>query len=919
MIAWGALWGALFGLVSGHFDGSNMVVGAALGALAGWSLRRAVDRRIAERLAERKAEAPAVEPEKQEEPRRPGEGRGPIAAPEIGPRPAPGRPVDVEEPPPTIPLQPVASTPRPPSAPEIAVERIKAWLLGGNTVARLGALVFFIGLAFLARFAAEQGLFPPQLRLAGIGLVAIVLLVLGFRLRARRAGYALTLQGAGVAILYLTIFAALRLYGFIAPLPAFGLMVAVCALSALLALLQDSRALAVIGAAGGFVTPILVSTGQGDHVALFSYYTVLNLGILGIAWKKDWRLLNLVGFTFTFGIATLWGVLRFVPANYASTQPFLAGFFLLYVAIAVLFALRRAPKLSDYLDATLVFGVPLIGFGLQAGLVRHFEYGLAWSALAVAAFYLGLAWLLAQRRLEQLRLLVESFIALGVIFASLAIPLALDARWTAAAWALEGAGVVWVGARQDRRLARAFGLLLQVGAAMAFVRHLGFRLPQAWPLANADFIGALILAAAAVFCGRLISKRADRYVKGHAWDEFERALGTPLALYGFAWWMVAIVLELTRQYYGARGTLEFAVEPLDRLFPLMAAYVLSASAACRAGLKRGWQVATWPAYASLPVMLLAALFGVLMYRHVFEHLGWICWPLAIAAHLVTLRTIDGAAHRWFVAVHAGGVYLLVLLAGSLGVDLIDRAELWNTSWGPAASLAALAAVLFAMTQAATSPAARARWPMNRYARAYGWFGLLPVAILAVAGALANALTQRGDATPLPHVPLLNPTDLSVLLALAAAWQWRARIAATDWQLPAPLRAQPAWIATIGALLFVWLNTVWLRIAHHYFGVDWDAAPLFESFVVQTGYALLWTATAMALMVFASRRRLRTPWLVGAALLGATVLKLFVIDLANTGGTERIVAFIGVGALMLLVGYVAPLPPAAAAAEPSEAT
>jgi uncharacterized membrane protein len=106
----------------------------------------------------------------------------------------------------------------------------------------------------------------------------------------------------------------------------------------------------------------------------------------------------------------------------------------------------------------------------------------------------------------------------------------------------------------------------------------------------------------------------------------------------------------------------------------------------------------------------------------------------------------------------------------------------------------------------------------------------------------------------------------------------------------------------------------LRIAHHFFGVDWNAHALFASFVVQTGYALLWTATAMALMMFASRRKRRAPWLAGAALLGATVLKLFVIDLSNAGGTERIVAFIGVGALMLLVGYVAPLPPAASNAD-----
>src|SRR5713226_8656811 len=96
---------------------------------------------------------------------------------------------------------------------------------------------------------------------------------------------------------------------------------------------------------------------------------------------------------------------------------------------------------------------------LPAGTVR--EYGAAWSAVAVSAIYLVLASVLYRRHAETLRMLVEAFLALGVIFATLAIPLAFDGRWTSAAWALEGAAAYWVGVKQGRRLPRAFGLLLQ--------------------------------------------------------------------------------------------------------------------------------------------------------------------------------------------------------------------------------------------------------------------------------------------------------------------------------------------------------------------------------------------------------------------------------------------------------------------------
>jgi uncharacterized membrane protein len=121
-----------------------------------------------------------------------------------------------------------------------------------------------------------------------------------------------------------------------------------------------------------------------------------------------------------------------------------------------------------------------------------------------------------------------------------------------------------------------------------------------------------------------------------------------------------------------------------------------------------------------------------------------------------------------------------------------------------------------------------------------------------------------------------------------------------------------WALVLCGLGFVAVNTVWLRVAHHYAGVPWNAERLFESFLVQAGYSILWTLLALGLMLVAHRRHARPVWMAGAALLGLTVAKLFLVDLSNRGGSERIVAFIAVGVMMLVVGYFAPIPPAAAA-------
>lgn len=181
-------------------------------------------------------------------------------------------------------------------------------------------------------------------------------------------------------------------------------------------------------------------------------------------------------------------------------------------------------------------------------------------------------------------------------------------------------------------------------------------------------------------------------------------------------------------------------------------------------------------------------------------------------------------------------------------------------------------------------------------------------MLAV-GTLLVALLSSGSAEPLPYLPLLNPADLSLGLALVTLALWRRTIVGAVPALPgASVLDGPGANASLASLAFVVLNTVWLRIAHHLLGVAWDPDALLDSSVVQTGVAILWTLLALALMVVAHRRARRALWLVGAGLLGLTVVKLLLIDLNNVGGGARIVAFIGVGVLMLVVGYLAPLPP-----------
>ena len=807
------------------------------------------------------------------------------------------RPAMVERAPAPVAVEPlgVPTADIPPELPKAAKPPSKGledsaiwrWLTGGNTVVRVGVVVLFFGVAFLLRYAYEHVHAPIELRLAGVAAGGIALLAFGWRLRERRAGYALALQGGGIGVLYLVIFAAFKLYQLIPPGPALALLVGVAAFSAFVAVVQDSRSLAVLGVSGGFLAPVLASTGGGSHVMLFSYYAVLNAGILGVAWFKAWRVLNLVGFAFTFAIGTLWGVQLYRPEHFATTEPFLVLFFLFYVAIPLLFARRQAGRLERYVDATLVFGVPLVAFGLQVGLVRGIEYGAAWSALALAALYLVLAKAVWGRAGERLRLLAESFLALGVVFATLAIPLALEGRWTSAAWALEGAAIVWVGVRQQRLAARCFGLALQFLAGLAFVADAS-RVTGALAIANSFYLGCLFVALGGLFCAWYLDRHRAAVTRG------ERIAAHALFGWGILWWVFGGLHEI-RYHVGYAYREQAAL-----LFFTGSCVVFS-----WLHTRLDWRAARYAALAQLPLMIAHGAAAVGAYTHPFARIGWIAWPLAFVAHFLVLRRHETPGSRYQYWAHAAGLWLFAAL-GSWEVGwTIDELVQGKAVW----PLIAWALVPGALLALLALRGTRLGWPVATHRDAYLVAGSAPLAVFLALWVFLVNFVSNGDPSPLPYVPVLNPLDLAVLGAVLVIALWF--VAGRRLGIPAFAMVSPAPAYALAAAAgFVWVNAVLLRTLHHWAGVPFGLERMIRSDLVQTSFSILWTLIALATMVVATRRGVRAAWLAGGALLLVVVAKLFVVDLSNVGTIARIVSFIGVGVLMLVVGYFSPVPPKA---------
>ncbi len=794
------------------------------------------------------------------------------------PIPSPARPLPDSCPP--VPAQPDIFD----RAFNLIVDAFRRYFTEGNLIVRVGLVVLFFGLAFLLKYAADYGMLPIELRLSGVAAMGAVLLILGWRLRAIRAAYALALQGGGIALMYLTVFTAFRMYGLLSAWAAFPMLLILGVVSAVLSVRQNAAALAVLGISGGFLAPVLTSTGSGSHVVLFSYYALLNLGVLAIAWFRSWRSLNLVGFVFTYLIGTVWGVLSYRSELFASTEPFLVLFFLFYIVIAILFALRQPPQLRGYVDGTLVFGNPLFAFAIQSYLVHRFEYGMAWSAGAAGLLYLLLAWQLFTPGRQNLRLLAEAFLALGVVFLSLNVPFALDGEWITTAWALEGAALLWVGVRQGKRLAVAFALLLQLLAGAGYLLEAGGR-GDSIAVLNALCLSSALVSAAGMFSSYYLYRHFDRS------GRWEAAAATPFLLWGLAWWFGNGLHEI-ETYVPARYNATAVI------------LLISLSCAGLGLLERllDWKVLRHTAAGLLAALALFVLRVLLGKPHFFADYGYLAWSAATVIYYLLLRQRDrlsGVPAEILNPLHALGLWLIV---GILVYEAHWSVEQWLQLAGSWDYIVIGLIPAVAMAVAAYLPC----WPFKSHRDAYIGLAGSTLAGFLMLWTLSVNLSTGGDPWPFPYLPLLNVLDISQLLVFWALLQW--------WRHPhaAQFRRDKdrMFYAVTGVLAFIWLNAVLIRSLHYWFMVPLDFDTLFHSTLVQSCLSVFWTLIGLSVMLLATRRGLRTLWIAAASLLGVTVAKLFLLDLAYTDALEPIVSFIVVGILLLLVGFYSPLPPKA---------
>lgn len=780
----------------------------------------------------------------------------------------------------SAPSRPQTAPPRPrdpaPPATGFGVDAWR-WLIEGNWVAKVGIVLVLIALGAFFRFASKQGwlTFPIELRLAAVAAGAMAGLWLGWRERLRKRIFALNLQGGAIAVLQLTVFAAYHMYGLIQPTMAFALLFLLVLSGTILAVTQRSLGLAVFALIGGFAAPILVSTGSGNHVALFSYYLLLNTGILAISWYRGWRVLNVLGFVFTFVIGSIWGADSYRPELFRTTEPFLIAFFLLYLAIPLLPALRNQdPDRRDIVDGTLVFGTPLVAFGLQTALLSPNREQLALSALVMAIIYAALAvfvW-----RHAQLARWRKAYAGLSLVFATLVIPLAFSARTTAAFWAIEGAAMVWLGLSQDQRRLRWVGLLLQFLAGISLL--IGGTLPSDAPLIlNRVTMTGLMIVLAGVFSATMYQRRTSGNV-----------LSPLLVIWSAVWWFGLGMMEIDRMLiWDHRPDVLISFLALSGLIFALA--------------RRGLKVPSlgWPTMLILATAVFWVMVSTARHDAPFSDNGLYTMSAYFLVGLLSLWTLRspwpqglGWVHTfWWLAIPVA-VLLQIHHAFDVSPTLQGLGEGWR--------LAALGLPVLVLTALLLREANWLGLPLHDVFPHYRIRITAFMLMVVIIGFFVFAFSS-GNAHPLPFVPLFNPIELMQWFAILVLWRWFQQQASS-------YDARYAAKAFMTALIFGQITLMTLRATHQYGGEVWSITMLAHS-LPNAALSIVWTILGIAGMLIGSSRGRRAMWIAGAVVLGVVVAKLLLVDMRLLGTLPSIISLLTVGILFVAVGYFAPMPPA----------
>jgi len=846
--------------------------------------------------------------------------------------PGPTQPVPEAVRPPVQPL-PTAERPAPPAikqparpamAPAATYTLTRAeWesLIGGKLLNWIGALATIIGIGFFLRYAFQNNWITPTMRVA-IGFFIGGGLLVGGNISYAKSFkiFSQGLIGAGISILYLSVYAAFNFYHLAPQRTAFVMMSAVTVVTFVQALRFNSLAISILGWLGGFLTPFLLSTGVSNETGLFSYIAILIAGLLAMAaFKEGWIVLQPLTLAATYVIYALWYSKYYAPTALLETSIFLSIFWLLFLILDVYWAVRGSNKFLEVREVFGAFNAVFYYTALYVILdsVRHDLTGI--TTLAVGVIYFVVA--VGIERIKWNGAQFNRYLLSAIAFLVLATAFQFTGFTTVTLWSAEAAVLIWSARRWKLRAVTIASVLLY---AAAFIKlfatggwaHYGppeqFRL-----LLNPRALAFATLAAASA-AGAI----ALRPLKDEKPTALSAALNYMWCLLGFILITVEINDEFARLITGTNGDWNSTKAlHFENLLTMVMMWMLCSLPLVWYGIQKRISSLTVSGLAMLGISALTLSLAGAQYEPLSRYFPILNLRVAVfAALLIALfvqanwLSMKAQEYKWAAVARLGVLLvwcalLLVLCTGE--VRDYFRWLIWRADAEQEAALRFKASMALVIVWMGYSGALFAVAIKKK---------IKPIVFSAAAVtccAIITVLVSGFEYTPLQNfVPLINSRVLSLGTVIAGLLLMSRfiRDGAGQWQ-----RKVLTAVAIAVALLIVYLLSVetkdyfgrqMLLLAQPGFGPVTDqlseqtlAALGGLSNLQQMALSVVWVGYSILLIAFGIWRRMLSLRMVAIALVGIAILKIFFYDLSFLQTGYRIISFIALGLILLAISFL----------------
>ena len=348
----------------------------------------------------------------------------------------------------------VPTAPKPQiSAPKINLPKQPSDLekiIGESWINKIGILIVVIGVTIGAKYSIENELISPLTRIILGYLMGIGLLGFGIKLKPKFEGYSAVLVSGAISIFYFITYFAYSFYSLIPQVLAFVMMLIFTAFTVFTAIKYNRVVIAHIGLIGAYAVPFLLSSGSGRVDILFSYMLIINLGILFISIKKDWKSLHYSAFFFTWMIYGSWFADKSFDSGLQGYEAlgigFATAFFLVFYGVSLFNNIISKEKL-DKVNIILILLNSFIYFGFGFGIFNGhsiLDSYLGLFTLFNAAIHFAVLFFIKSKKLADSTLFYST---LGMVFTfiTIAIPIQLDGNWVTLMWTAQGAILFWLG------------------------------------------------------------------------------------------------------------------------------------------------------------------------------------------------------------------------------------------------------------------------------------------------------------------------------------------------------------------------------------------------------------------------------------------------------------------------------------------